>query len=197
MFNLALCLFTVAVLYKIVTNLFCFLSVNYYEKLYKKYLLRVSSDDESFDESPNGIIREIEGSTEKISDLFIRAGIEDFSLSIMQPAGYGFAVPQQISIFKNMTSLLTVTEINIPTTMLAFFVRSLGIYKSRIFQAFNPLYWIDNFVYLPQKIVSYLGYSMEIDKVKLIARILNLLYWGIFIFVTVMLYVFNIRILIY
>ena len=48
-----------------------------------------------------------------------------------------------------------------------------GIFKSRIFEAFSPLYWINCILFLPRNILTYLG----LDADGIMSKILQLLYW--------------------
>jgi hypothetical protein len=49
----------------------------------------------------------------------------------------------------------------------------LGIYRSRILETFNPLYWVEFVVCLPKHIITYLGVSPE----STVIRIVQVLYW--------------------
>ncbi len=53
------------------------------------------------------------------------------------------------------------------------FEEAIGEYKSRCLEVFSPLYWINTVIYLPQKILQYIGLPSE----TWIGRILNAIWW--------------------
>jgi hypothetical protein len=56
---------------------------------------------------------------------------------------------------------------------LGMFHQAIGVYRSRAFQAFNPLFWVEVFLNLPKHVLGYLGVKPD----NLATRILNVIYW--------------------
>ncbi len=48
----------------------------------------------------------------------------------------------------------------------AMFHKSIGIYRSRMIDAINPIYWIEFVIYLPKNVFQYVGASPESTLVK-------------------------------
>lgn len=53
------------------------------------------------------------------------------------------------------------------------FIKSHGYYKHKFFQNFNPFYWINFVLFLPQNIIYYLGFKRKSKSIKL----LNIIWW--------------------
>jgi len=50
---------------------------------------------------------------------------------------------------------------------------AIGFCRDRLLETFNPAYWIEAVIYLPRKMLAYVGLSPE----SLAARILQVIYW--------------------
>lgn len=53
------------------------------------------------------------------------------------------------------------------------FIKSHGYYRQKFLQNFNPFYWINVIIFLPQRIIYYLGINYKMKTIHL----LNLIYW--------------------
>jgi hypothetical protein len=91
--------------------------------------------------------------TGEIVDLFKRAGIQDRGWTEMRPIGYGYGQQQTARLFDNIQS----SRSEIAALVIAAFHRAIGYYRARIREAANPFYWVDTIVFLPAKLVAYLG----------------------------------------
>ena len=56
---------------------------------------------------------------------------------------------------------------------LGMFHRAIGVYRSRMIETINPLYWIETIIFLPRQILNYLGVTPE----SVIIKIAQLIYW--------------------
>lgn len=61
------------------------------------------------------------------------------------------------------------------------FIKTHGYYRHRFLQNFNPFYWINIIVFLPQKIIGYLNIRCKTKTVHLF----NLIYWLISVIFTI------------
>ncbi len=52
------------------------------------------------------------------------------------------------------------------------FTEALGYFRSNIYNTINPFYWIDFFIYFPQKVLNYLNVINSI-----FTNIFNIIYW--------------------
>ncbi|NMI04821.1 hypothetical protein HF638_12590 [Paenibacillus sp. SZ31] len=58
-----------------------------------------------------------------------------------------------------------------------------GIYRSRMWNSFNPFYWLGIVVLLPKHLFEYLGVNGD----KVIVKIFNIIWWAFSSVVTVVL----------
>lgn len=162
---LILCLCIVA--YKTLNNFIKWKQIKYYRKSYEDFL---------FDKSSR--IAEYKLQTIK---LFKNAGIKDSSTPVSQPVGYGQIANFDASVFHNFPSKLTI----IAQPALEMFDSATGVYRSRVFESFNPLYWIEQILFLPKNILIYVGLDSEQVSFKLCNVLLSFIWWTIGILVTI------------
>ena len=62
------------------------------------------------------------------------------------------------------------------------FCESIGVYRTRINEAFSPFYWISFIIYLPKNSLKYVGLKTHNSFVKVI----QVFYWIISFFVTLL-----------
>lgn len=154
LFTVALC-FIVVIIYKILSNAFYFYrTVNLFND-YQKFLKKESDT--------------VTSKKQEIKKLFSRANIENSYLPVTQPAGYGYFHSANFPIIDNMF----VNDSRVISAIIGMFEESIGLYKSRIFEAINPLYWIESIIYLPRTVISYLGLSTN----AIAAKILQVIWW--------------------
>jgi len=153
--------FIFVIIYKSISNFFALKKIKQYNQEYIDFL-RSNSD----------II--IEHSKDAI-DLLKRAGIQDLNAPITQPVGYNTIAKFTTSIF---TTFPTQHQVFAPETLIMF-QRAVGVYKSRIIQTFNPIYWIDCVIFLPKNLLVYLGANEEKFSNKLLNILMTSLWWMI------------------
>jgi hypothetical protein len=112
-------------------------------------------------------------------------------MTVMLPAGYNHVIQKEVELFENLTCMKTIGDISVPHTIRTFFSSSIGVFKARVKKSFNPLYWIDCLLFLPQNVMAYLGYPLEEKKINLIARVLNIVYWCFAFFAQVFVILFH------
>jgi hypothetical protein len=105
----------------------------------------------------------------KVLKLLQDAGVKDSHRGIAQPLGFMQIQTSNVSVMANF-----------PNRRDDFFVltrgmlhQAIGVYRSRILETFNPLYWIEFIVNFPKQVLSYLGVSPE----KLVVKIAQFVYW--------------------
>jgi hypothetical protein len=145
----------VAIVYKFIRNLIRFCRTKFLLIEYERCLR---------DECPGMVQHE-----DEVVKLFELAGISDSVVPHVQELGRGRAAAGNVSVFKN----LTVPRQDIAGIVTKCFHRALGIYWKRMWNAFNPLYWIELLLNLPKESLAYLGTSPEGTVVKAA----QLLYW--------------------
>ncbi|HTY39620.1 MAG TPA: hypothetical protein VMC43_00810 [Candidatus Paceibacterota bacterium] len=105
----------------------------------------------------------------RIIEIFKRAGLKDNNLPVIEPGGYGYLNTFSVSFFDNIPMIDKKT----PSLVIQFFKESIGVFKSRIFDSVNPIYWLETAVFLPRKIFSYLGVGAD----SLFVKILQVFWW--------------------
>lgn len=108
-------------------------------------------------------------SKSKVISLIKGAGVSDKMVPFLEPAGYGKLISGQISVLSNFPSLRR----DIAELTIGMFHDAIGVYRRRIFETFNPLYWIELIINLPKKILVYLGVNAESVSIK----VLQVLWW--------------------
>lgn len=93
-----------------------------------------------------------------------KADVSDKYLPVTQPTGYGQLASFQSSIIAQFPSDL---EAYAPIT-LKMLLEAKGIFKERILETFNPIYWIELAIFLPKHVLMYLGIKPDNFIIKLV-----------------------------
>ena len=131
-------------------------------------------------ESKSWFIRE---NRQSIIKLLKKAGIEDTDQPITELAGYGMVRSSTFSVFKN----IGVRRQEIVEIINGDLREAKSVYRNRIFETFNPIYWIETIFYLPQIISGYLGFKSN----SLIVKLFQILWWIIAAISTIIGILFN------
>lgn len=115
-------------------------------------------------------------------DLFKIAKIKDTSIPVSQKTGYGYISTFNASLFDNYPN----NRSNFASHYFSMFDEAKGVFKHRIFECFNPFYWIDLIIFLPKNILNYIGVSPEVRSTKILNIILTSIYWIFGIFVAIL-----------
>lgn len=151
-----LLLFAVTIiLYKLVINFSRYIQCKQLLKRYEKYL-----KDPKWDFNEH---------TPKIEKLFRDANIDDSIIPVVEPVGYGKLRTSNASVIKNIST----TRNDIAVLVTTKFHQAIGIYRSRMWDAINPLYWIEFLLMLPKQFLGYLGVKPE----SLVTKVAQLIYW--------------------
>jgi hypothetical protein len=105
----------------------------------------------------------------QVVKLFSSAGVKDSTFSHVEEIGYGNLQSSRPSVFNNMS----VRREDVVHITLRMFHKSIGVYRSRMLDTINPLYWIETIIYLPKQILNYLGVVPE----SAIIKIAQIIYW--------------------
>lgn len=97
------------------------------------------------------------------------AGVKSPHLPIVQPMGYGQLASFSASAYLNYPSQYQDLVIG----MLSAMQEGIGVYKTRMFDAVNPFYWIKAVVYLPVNALKSIGINHD----SVLSKILQGLYW--------------------
>lgn len=108
-----------------------------------------------------------------------KAGVKDVEYGDITPAGYGMLATYRLSVMDN----IALKDKNIVARLTTMFDEAVGEYRHRIIDTINPIFWLEAVIFLPQKILTYLG--MNTDSV--FTKIFQLIYW----IGTVLVWLFN------
>lgn len=159
-----LMLFASVVLYKLISN---FVALMRTKKLRKGYVAWLNGSN------PDYVTYKFE-----ILHLFKKAAIEDMKFVTTENIGEGLINTGSRSVFTNFFSLHPTVRIGV-TLM---FNDAYGVYRKRMIDAINPLYWIDFIVFLPKNIFGYLNIDLEKNFNKIINLLLTAIWWILSIF---------------
>lgn len=152
--NLAI-LFLLIIVYKIILNIYRYIKCVRLETKYVDFFQKNKTQNLSY--------------KAEIEELFKFAGVKDAQLPISQPTGLGQCATFNVSSIENMF----VPDKRTLVFVLDMFTEAKGVFRKRIIEAINPIYWIQTIIFLPQKIVDYLGGTSDAIATKL----LQLLWW--------------------
>jgi hypothetical protein len=127
-------------------------------KYQKKYYQFLSDHNQDFVRHKRQIIQ-----------LFNEAGLPDPVISRIEPAGYSQLKTYSISGFEN----ITVIDNEIIGHMRPKFQEGIGVFKHRMIQSINPIFWIEFIVKFPEMMFKYVGVLPE----NILVKIINILYW--------------------
>ena len=150
-----LIIFGLVILVKLTINLSRYLTCIRYHKMYNANLKK-----------PEWKIEEIQP---QIAKLFKEAGIEDSHVPYVEPVGYNHIITTTVSALENIGT----RRQDVVQNITAMFHRAKGIYRGRMLDAINPLYWLMLIIYLPKNLFQYVGASPEGIGVK----IAQVIYW--------------------
>lgn len=187
----------VLIAYKAINNFANLKKIRFYKKIYGQYLSLYSKEavekrvGDSFTEDEMKFVDRMHENRIQIIELFKKAGLSSFSMTVMVPSGYNHVTQKEVWLFDNLTCMETIGNISIPNTILMFFSNSIGVFKARIKDSFSLLYWINCLLFFPQNMITYLGYPLETKKINLIAKVLNIAYWCFAVCMQVFLIIFH------
>ncbi|MDO5785886.1 MAG: hypothetical protein Q4P20_12575 [Eubacteriales bacterium] len=141
--------------YRLITNICALVRVIHYEKKYMKYL---SSQNTDFSEHTDSVVQ-----------LFKAAGVSDLLIPFTKPAGFGMVAHGSTSLFANIGNLRNETV----AMMHNCFSKAKGTFRHRIVETFSPLFWINCVIFLPRRILEYLGIKGD----SILVKLFQLVYW--------------------
>lgn len=150
-----LILFSCVWLYKLLSNISYLIRISFYNHRYNEFLKKQDYNFSVY--------------TASVVPLFKQAGIREYTIPYVLPAGDGFVSTGHALIFENISN----TREDVVQGMLSCFSVAKGTFKHRILEAMSPLYWINCILFLPRKIYEYIG----IDAGKISCKLLQLIYW--------------------
>ena len=150
--------FIAVLLYKLLVNMYYLWRINY---LYSIFI-------SSFNDSNKSKFNSLEYASE-MKSVILKAGVQDTRLAVSQPTGYMQVATFKASVLENILN----ARVDFVEATNSKFRDAMGVYKHRIFECFNPIYWIESIVNLPKRTLVYLG----VDGESILVKISTLSYW--------------------
>jgi len=91
------------------------------------------------------------------------AGVVDSYIGFAEPVGFMHVQTGNVSVLDNFPS----AREDMATIINTMFLQAIGTFRSRIWQTFNPIFWIEFLINLPRHTLKYLGVSPDAVVVKL------------------------------
>lgn len=91
------------------------------------------------------------------------AGVADSYIGFAEPLGMMQVQTGNASVFDNFPN----AREDMASIMNTMLLQAIGTFRARIWQTFNPLFWIEFLINLPRHTLSYLGVSPNAVVVKL------------------------------
>jgi hypothetical protein len=145
--------------------------INFHKYLRIKYLFKKYND---YIENP---IWEFSKYKLEILKLFKDAGIKNSGINVSQHVGYGTLKVQQISVLSNINFI----NEDIISIITGNFYATIGYYKLRFLETFNPIFWIEYIVFLPKNIFKYIGFKSS----NVLINIIQIIYWILGLFASI------------
>lgn len=153
-------LLLVAIVYKVAANWRYRKRLRDLRQVYQQYL----EDTVAKDHKPDWSIVE---QKEEVVELFRRAGLSDSRIVRPKLIGYGQVHNQELGIFDNIVS----DDGEITIKVVHYFHMADGVYTKRIKEAFSPFYWTETILFLPSKLMKYVGFPAD----TVVARLANVI----------------------
>ncbi|HSE21376.1 MAG TPA: hypothetical protein VLB68_06940 [Pyrinomonadaceae bacterium] len=97
------------------------------------------------------------------------AGVDDSYVGIAEPVGFMHVQTGNASVFDNFPS----AREDMAGIMNTLLLQAIGTFRSRIWQTFNPLFWIEFLIHLPRHTLRYLGVSPD----GVVVKLAQLIWW--------------------
>lgn len=105
----------------------------------------------------------------RVVQLWKDAGAKDASLPYAELAGYGYISTGHASAMENFPN----RREDIFQITMRLFYEAIGVYRSRMVETINPVYWLEAVINLPKHTFAYLGASPE----NVVTKIFQLVWW--------------------
>lgn len=118
----------------------------------------------------------------EVINLFKKADVGDVYMPYLNNVGFGKLASYNVSMFDTFPSRVE------PLAVAANkkFMDAMGVYKSRAIYSLNPFFWIEQIIFLPKAMLSYLGFQPNQVNIKIINILLTVIWW-----LTMLMFAFN------
>lgn len=107
----------------------------------------------------------------QLKQLITHANVSDAIMPVVEQVETNFVMSSNVSALDNFP----IKHQRISTVLVTLINDAIGVYKARMWNAFNPLWWINTLVFLPRSICTYLNIKAD----GLFMKIGQLLWWTV------------------
>lgn len=144
----------------IIYNYYCYRQCSYFLTEFNRWL---------FEKDYKG---NLEMERERAIQLVKQAGIYDVLIPTTRAIGYGQVVNANINPMQQFPNRMS----DIAGQIVRQLESAKGVYKQRMKYSYNPILWIEFIMFLPSKVITYLGVKSSVVK-----RVFNIIWWFIVI----------------
>ena len=121
-------------------------------------------------------------SRSSFKSLMKKADIDDCIVPKTIPTGYMSVAHVNYPVLEQFPSREESFVVATNTKML----EAMGVFKSRCIETVNPIYWINTVIFLPKKVISYLGVSAE----SILIKLAQLIWWIVCLIITIINFIY-------
>jgi len=143
--------------YKFINNLVKYNRCIYFKDQYVNFVLTATGGEKLLQ------------SKNEVTELINGANVSNYTIPWTQPAGFGLINTMQPSVLGQFPSRIE----SFATTMTKMFIEAIGVYEGRMRETFSPNYWIQCVIFLPKKLLVYVGLPPE----NVIIKIMQMFWW--------------------
>lgn len=137
--------------------------------VYLNKLIRIGNYFEAYNDYLHNPNFEFVQKKPQIIQLFKDAGLKDFVISRLEPAGFGHLRTLAVSGFEN----IALRDAEVVDAIRGRFNEAIGVFRHRMWQSVNPLFWLEFIFKLPQYIFEFVGVLPD----KLVVKVVLIVYW--------------------
>ena len=110
--------------------------------------------------------------SQEVLELFKKAHIPDKKIPVSEHIG-----TQIVSAVISIQSMFPSTRAEFAAETLCMFESAEGVFHKNMMDSFNPLYWIELLVFLPKKLLAYIGLNPETIAFRLCNALITFIWW--------------------
>lgn len=105
----------------------------------------------------------------QLKQLIAHANVSDAIMPVVEQVETNFVMSSNVSALDNFP----IKHQRISTALVTLINDAIGVYKARMWNAFNPLWWINTLVFLPRSICTYLNVKSD----SFLVKVAQILWW--------------------
>lgn len=112
-------------------------------------------------------------SKQEVLSLFKKANVKDHVLMISQSIQNDRVCDTPVSVFE----AFPLKNESVIVNTIGIFEETIGCFKFRMFQAINPIYWVEVIVFFPKYLLNYFNIDINNAVSKILNLVLTAIWW--------------------